>query len=130
MEESVQRPYLSPRIPVWRYLARRFAFIEPETICVDTSLMIHYTFQMDKNNSNGRTNIALTDRGGLANLNHTYLEPNLTNPQVNADLWERGYKAAELNNVYTGLWYNVTDASARTHSLATLIRKSAQHSLY
>jgi hypothetical protein len=85
-------------------------FIEPETVCVDTNLTIDYTFQMDKNNSNGWTDVVLTDRGGFVNLNHRYPEPNLTNPQVNADLWGRAYKAAWLNNAYTALWYNITDA--------------------
>jgi hypothetical protein len=98
-------------------------FIEPETVCVDTNLTIDYTYQLNQNYSDGWTNVVLTDRGGFVNLNHTYPEPNLTNPQINPDLWGRAYKAAWLNNAYTALWYNVTDAnnaSAGTHSFSYL----------
>jgi hypothetical protein len=90
---------------------------------VDTNLTIDYTYQLNQNKSDGWTNVVLTDRGGFVNLNHTYPEPNLTNPQINPDLWGRAYKAAWLNNAYTALWYNVTDAnnaSAGTHSFSYL----------
>ncbi|OCK73509.1 hypothetical protein K432DRAFT_430554 [Lepidopterella palustris CBS 459.81] len=100
-------------------------FIEPETVCVDTNLTLDYMIIPTKNNSDsgGITNVVLTDRGGFVNLNHTYPEPDLSNPQKNPDLFGRAYKAAWLNNAYTALWYNVTDennAAAGTRAFSYL----------
>ncbi|RDW63674.1 hypothetical protein BP6252_11219 [Coleophoma cylindrospora] len=91
-------------------------FIEPETACVNTNLTLDFMILPSKNNSasGGITNVTLIDRGGFVNLNHTYPEPDLSNPQKNPDLWGRAYKAAWLNNAYTALWYNVTDQSNAT----------------
>ena len=100
-------------------------FIEPETVCVDTNLTLDFTIIPTNNNSftSGISNVVLTDRGGFVNLNRTYPEPDLRNPQKNPDLFGRAYKAAWLNNVYTALWYNVTDegnATAGTHAFSYL----------
>jgi hypothetical protein len=43
------------------------------------------------------------------NINKTFPEANLSNPQENQDLWTRAYKAAWMANVYSMLWYNVTN---------------------
>lgn len=43
------------------------------------------------------------------NVNKTFPEANLSNPQENQDLWTRAYKAAWMTNTYTMLWYNVTN---------------------
>jgi hypothetical protein len=94
-------------------------FIEPESVCVDTNLTIDFSVSISPNYSSLFTDVVLTDRGGFININHTYPEPNLTNPQINQDLWGRAYKAAWLNNVYTALYYNVTsdrNASMGTHA--------------
>jgi hypothetical protein len=92
-------------------------FIEPESVCVDTNLTIDFSISITPNYTALFTNVMLTDRGGFINLNHTYPEPNLTNPQQNQDLLGRAYKAAWLNNVYTALYYNVT--SDRNESMRT-----------
>jgi len=82
-------------------------FIEPETICVDTNLTIDFTVLSINNTA--LSGAVLTDRGGFINLNHTFPEPNLSNPQANPDLFGRAYQAAWLNNAYTALYYNVTN---------------------
>jgi len=82
-------------------------FIEPETVCVDTNLTLDYT--IISANASVINGVLLTDRGGFVNLNHTYPEYNLSNPQTNPDLYGRAYKAAWLNNAYTALYYNVTN---------------------
>jgi hypothetical protein len=96
-------------------------FIEPETVCVDTNLTLDYTI-VSANNTviNG---VVLTDRGGFVNLNQTYPEYDLSNPQSNPDLFGRAYKAAWLNNAYTALYYNVTDPTSQeagTHAFSYL----------
>jgi hypothetical protein len=96
-------------------------FIEPETVCVDTNLTLDFTI-VSTNNS-VISGVVLTDRGGFVNLNHTYPHYDLSNPQMNADLFGRAYKAAWLNNAYTALYYNVTnpaDPEAGTHSFSYL----------
>jgi hypothetical protein len=89
-------------------------FIEPETVCVDTNLTIDFTVANSPNYSIIIDNLVLTDRGGFANLNHTFPDPNLSNPQSNPDLYGRAYKAAWLNNVNTMLYYNVTTDNNET----------------
>lgn len=84
-------------------------FVQPDTVCVNTNLTIDYTISTSPNISELLTNLVLTDRGGFVNLNSTYPEPDLTNPQASPDLWTRAYKAAWLNNAFTALFYNVTD---------------------
>lgn len=92
-------------------------FIEPESVCVDTNLTIDFTVNVDANSTVVMSEVFLTDRGGFVNINHTYPEPNMTNPQQNPDLWGRAYKAAWLNNVYTALFYNIT--SDKNESMGT-----------
>ncbi|KAE9364574.1 hypothetical protein N431DRAFT_388781 [Stipitochalara longipes BDJ] len=86
-------------------------FIEPETVCVDTNTTIDYAIGgvINLNSTFPIVNLTLTDRGGFVNINHTYPEANLSNPQKNPDLWTRAYKAAWMTNVYSMLWYNVTN---------------------
>lgn len=84
-------------------------FIEPETACVDTNLTLDFTIV--STNATVMSQVVLTDRGGFVNLNQTYPEYNLSNPQANPDLLGRAYKAAWLNNAYTALYYNVTEPS-------------------
>jgi hypothetical protein len=82
-------------------------FIEPETVCVDTNLTLDFT--IFSTNNTLIKGVVLTDRGGFINLNQTYPEPDLSNPQKNSDLFGRAYKAAWLNNALTALYYNVTN---------------------
>jgi hypothetical protein len=89
-------------------------FIEPETVCVNTNLTLDYSIAQSPNLSESIINLVLTDRGGFINLNQTYPEPNLDNPQANPDLWTRAYKAAWLNNAFTALYYNVTNDNNST----------------
>lgn len=84
-------------------------FIEPETVCVDTNLTLDFT--ITSANSSLIDKVALTDRGGFVHLNTTYPEPDVSDPQKNADLYGRAYKAAWLNNAYTAVYYNVTNPS-------------------
>lgn len=87
-------------------------FIEPETVCVDTNLKLDFTI-VSANNTVIK-GIVLTDRGGFVNLNQTYPEPDLSNPQMNPDLFGRAYKAAWLNNALTAVYYNVTNPANHT----------------
>jgi hypothetical protein len=87
-------------------------FIEPDTVCVDTNLTLDFTITSANNTVIG--GVVLTDRGGFINLNETYPEPDLSNPQKNPDLFGRAYKAAWLNNALTALYYNVTNAANHT----------------
>lgn len=91
-------------------------FIEPVTACVDTNLTFDYT--ESKGNfsfgSNGPIDYRLTDRGGFANLTREDLNRTYPyydgNPQANPDLWNRAHLAAIVNNFYTMLYLNVTNA--------------------
>jgi hypothetical protein len=84
-------------------------FIEPETACVDTNLTLDFAMATTPNFTTIITELVLTDRGGFINLNHTFPEPNLIDPQIDPDLFGRAYKAAWLNNAITALYYNVTE---------------------
>ena len=98
-------------------------FVEPESVCVDTNLTIDFSIAIAPNYTSLVTDLQLTDRGGFANINHTYPEPNMTNAQQDQDLRGRAYKAAWLNNVYTALYFNVTsdrNESQGTHSFEYL----------
>lgn len=86
-------------------------FVEPETVCVDTNLTVDFTIVRNSNLSSSLTDFRLTDRGGFANLNHTYPRLDLHDPQENPDLYTRAYKAAWLHNAYTALYFNVTTFS-------------------
>jgi hypothetical protein len=91
-------------------------FIEPETVCVDTNLTLDFTIVPSPNATTLSlvTGVVLTDRGGFTNMNHTYPEIDLTNPQNNSDLYGRAYRAAWLSNSFTALYYNVTDTNNAT----------------
>jgi len=85
-------------------------FVEPETVCVNSNLTVDYNIVQSANASYSAVgNLVLTDRGGFANLQHTYPAPNMTDPQSNLDLWTRAYAAAWWNNYYSALYYDITD---------------------
>lgn len=95
-------------------------FIEPVTTCVDTNLTFDYTESRGNfsSGSTGPVDYRLTDRGGFANLkrddlNRTYPYYD-NNPQANPDLWNRAHLAAQINNFYTMLYLNVTNAGNST----------------
>ncbi|RSL54113.1 hypothetical protein CEP51_014771 [Fusarium floridanum] len=88
-------------------------FVEPVSTCVDTNLTIDFTFTADSPNS--IKDLVLTDRGGFVNLNKTYPYYDRKDPQANADLWGRAYKAAYINNAYTMMYLNVTNPSNSTY---------------
>lgn len=91
-------------------------FVEPQTVCVDTNLTFDYTVSVGDNfAATTITDFVLTDRGGFAQINHSYYpEVNFTNAQENPDLYTRAYKAAYINNAYTAVYYNVTDENNAT----------------
>jgi hypothetical protein len=83
-------------------------FVEPETVCVDTNLTVDFTIIRTSNSSSSMTDFRLTDRGGFVDLNHTYPHLDISDPQANANLYTRAYKAAWLHNAYTAVYFNVT----------------------
>lgn len=89
-------------------------FIEPETVCVDTNITIDFSIGLLINGSNSIRDLVLTDRGGFSNLSHVYPKANLSNPQINPDLYNRAYVAAWVTNTYTMLFYNVTNPRNET----------------
>ncbi|KAH8668430.1 hypothetical protein BX600DRAFT_548781 [Xylariales sp. PMI_506] len=94
-------------------------FVQPETVCVDTNLTLDFTINASPENStDGTSGLFLTDRGGFINMNRTYPEPDLTDPQANADLYGRAYKAAWLHNWFTALYFNVTNPHNKTSGQA------------
>lgn len=82
-------------------------FIEPHTECVSTNLTIDYT--LPTSNTSYIKDVALTDRGGFANLNQTYPYYDRSEPQKTPDLLGRAYKAAFLFNSYTMMYMNITN---------------------
>ena len=93
-------------------------FIEPETECVDTNLTIDFTVANKNetlNATDGTAAIFLTDRGGFANLNHTYPYYDRDHADTNPDLRARAYKAAWMNNAWTMLYLNVTNPNNSTY---------------
>ena len=85
-------------------------FIEPETVCVDTNTTIDYTIALiNGNGSTPITDLVLTDRGGFVNIAHHFPTVDLSNPQANPDLYSRAYRAAWMTNIYTMLFYNITN---------------------
>lgn len=93
-------------------------FIEPETECVDTNLTIDFTVANKNetlNATDGTAAIFLTDRGGFANLNHTYPYYDRDHADTNPDLRVRAYKAAWMNNAWTMLYLNVTNPNNSTY---------------
>ena len=85
-------------------------FIEPDTACVNTNLTIDFTVKYNMSDqSTGVSDLRLVDRGGFVNLNTTYPEYDMENPQKNPDLYGRAFRGAYLNNAYTMLMYNITN---------------------
>jgi len=87
-------------------------FIEPETVCVNTNITIDFTISSANNTL--VDNVVLTDRGGFSNFNHSAPILALPNAQKNPELYGRAYQAAWLQNVYTMLWFNVTNPADKT----------------
>ncbi|KIX09482.1 uncharacterized protein Z518_00562 [Rhinocladiella mackenziei CBS 650.93] len=83
--------------------------MEPETHCVDTNLTIDFTISGLNGSLGGNIeNIVLTDRGGFANIPHTFPEYDNSLPQIFVDLPNRAYQSAWLFNVLLAIYYNVT----------------------
>ena len=80
-------------------------FIEPETVCVDTNTTIDYTVASNPNSTVSVVDLVLTDRGGFVNINRSYPLIDLSDPQKNAKLYERAWKAAWMTNAWTMLYY-------------------------
>lgn len=78
-------------------------FVEPETVCVDTNTTIDFDMIIESNNQYGYGNPVLKDAGGFVNLNQTWPEIDLSNPQADPNLRGRAYKAAWMLNAYTML---------------------------
>jgi hypothetical protein len=96
-------------IPLGATWTEDLLFVEPETQCVNTNLTLDFSLSGLNSTFSGEvTNLVITDRGGFVNLNHTYPHYDRTNPELNADLAGRAYKAAWLFNVYLALIFNVT----------------------
>ena len=74
-------------------------FIEPETVSADTNLTIDFTMANSPNSTIIIDNLVSTDRGGFVNLNHTFPEPKVSNPQNNSGPYDRAYKAAWLTSI-------------------------------
>lgn len=89
-------------------------FIEPETVCVDTNTTIDYTVASNPNSTVSVVDLVLTDRGGFVNINRSYPLIDLSDPQKNAKLYERAWKAAWMTNAWTMLYYNITNQNNET----------------
>ncbi|KAI9931181.1 hypothetical protein ASPWEDRAFT_166871 [Aspergillus wentii DTO 134E9] len=98
-----------PGFPLGVEWTEDLLFIEPETECVDTNLTIDFSISLSQNSSVFVDNVVLTDRGGFANLNHTFWTPDQGDPQANAHLRDRAYTAAMVSNSYTMFFYNVSN---------------------
>ena len=80
-------------------------FVEPESACADTNLTMDFIVT-----TNGSVqNLVLTDRGGFANLNHTYPTSYFDDAQGDISLPFRAYKAAWMSNAWSMLYWNVTN---------------------
>ena len=96
-------------------------FIEPETECVNTNLTIGWTITTEISpnialgEGSGFKELALTDRGGFANLTLEYPSFNRDISQENPSLRDRAYKGAWLNNLYSALVLNVTNSNYNTN---------------
>jgi hypothetical protein len=92
-------------------------FIEPETQCVDTNLTLD--FSIPKTTSEGTStvsNLVLTDRGGFANINRHYPTWDRNDTQDNPELFQRAYKGAWINNVWSMFFMNVTNPRNQSES--------------
>ena len=76
---------------------------------MDTNTTLDYAIGAVNNFTFPIIDLVWTDRGGFININKSFPEANLSNPQENPDLWTRAYKAAWMVNTYTMLWFNVTN---------------------
>ncbi|KAH7400636.1 hypothetical protein DE146DRAFT_781147 [Phaeosphaeria sp. MPI-PUGE-AT-0046c] len=89
-------------------------FVQPETRCVDTNLTIDYT--LTQNNISGVVGVGdrvwLTDKGGFSSLEPNYNWHNIRNRQDDAQLYERAYTAAWLNNLLSMMYLNETNPDA------------------
>jgi hypothetical protein len=99
-------PPVTPFGSVW---SEDILFIEPESACVDTNLTVDFMLPVYNDTLSSVVNLVLTDRGGFANLNHTYPEWDRSAPQQNPELYARAYKAAWINNAYSMVFMNVTN---------------------
>ncbi|KAG8211256.1 hypothetical protein GTR04_1404 [Trichophyton interdigitale] len=86
-------------------------FIVPETQCVNTNLTLDFSIPLKRSESFGNqvANLVLTDRGGFTNIIQKYPYWDRNDSQRNPDLWNRAYKAAWINNVWSMAFMNVTN---------------------
>ncbi|KAL1995994.1 hypothetical protein VTN49DRAFT_529 [Thermomyces lanuginosus] len=100
-----------PRTPYGSTWSEDLLFIEPETRCVDTNLTLDFSLPRFTSEENIGTyvDLVLTDRGGFANLDLSYPNYSVTNTQQNPQLWDRAYKGAWINNVWSMFFMNVTN---------------------
>lgn len=88
-------------------------FIEPETQCVPLNLSIHAITPPFNNDQRILDMLTLVDEGGFSNLARAV--PDITrtgviNGQGDLDLRDRAFKAGWVNNYYTMVYLNLTDA--------------------
>lgn len=105
-------PPASPYGSTW---TEDILFVQPETRCVDTNLTIDYTLVESKvpGTTVGVGNrIWLTDRGGFSSLEKNYNWHNIRNGQDDAQLYERAYTAAWMNNLLSMMYLNETNPDA------------------
>ena len=88
-------------------------FITPETVCVDTNITLDFMIPATTEELSIADNyifrLNITDRGGFAQLNHTYPHWEKTDTQTHPDLQFRAYKAAWLSNALTMAFMNITN---------------------
>ena len=101
-----------PRTPYGSTWSEDLLFIEPDTRCVDTNLTLDFSlprYTSEGLSTSETVHLVLTDRGGFANLDLTYPNYSFTNTQQNPQLWDRAYKGAWANNVWSMFFMNVTN---------------------
>lgn len=101
-----------PTTPYGSTWSEDLLFIEPETVCVDRNLTLDSSipkYTSEERASGTIAHLALTDRGGFANLNLSYLNNSIAKSQRQPNLWDRAYRGAWLNNVLSMAFLNVTN---------------------
>jgi hypothetical protein len=95
-------------------------FVTPETECVDTNLTIDYQVGQNYLTSQYEPDkiLKLIDRGGFADLDSSFEWWHLKNSQDDAQLRNRAYTAAWLNNALTMIYMNLTSRTLRDSHLS------------
>ncbi|KAH7349057.1 hypothetical protein BKA66DRAFT_600615 [Pyrenochaeta sp. MPI-SDFR-AT-0127] len=94
-------------------------FITPETECIDTNLTLDYQVEQEVLTSRLKQGkvLKITDHGGFADLDPTFEWWHLRNSQDDAQLGDRAYIAAWLNNALTMVYMNITNRKLRDSHL-------------